>query len=103
VYGIDTYRDLFNDRQLLVLGLLCEATRAAHAEMLYRGMSHERATAIATYLGFAVDRVADRNSSFSSWDWKEIKIRNTFPQQAIRMVWNYTEIDPFCKISGSWD
>ena len=26
VYGIDTYRDLFNDRQLLILGLLSEAT-----------------------------------------------------------------------------
>lgn len=103
VYGIDTYRDLFNDRQLLVLGLLSEATRAAYVEMQSRGMSHERATAIATYLGFAVDRVADRNSSFCSWDWKAINIRNTFPQQAIRMVWNYTEINPFGKISGSWD
>jgi putative DNA methylase len=103
VYGIDTYRDLFNDRQLLVLGLLCEATRAAYTEMLSRGMNRERATAITTYLGFAVDRVADRNSSFCSWDWKAINIRNTFPQQAIRMVWNYTEINPFSKISGSWD
>ena len=30
VYGIDTLRGLFNDRQLYVLGTLCEAVRAAH-------------------------------------------------------------------------
>ena len=38
VYGIDTFRGLFNDRQLYVLGSLCEAVRAAHAQMLDEGM-----------------------------------------------------------------
>jgi putative DNA methylase len=34
VYGIDTFRGLFNDSQLYVLGSLCEAVRAAHDQML---------------------------------------------------------------------
>ena len=38
VYGIDTFRGLFNDRQLYVLGSLCEAVRAAHDQMLAEGM-----------------------------------------------------------------
>src|SRR5206468_2011936 len=38
VYGIDTFRGLFNDRQLYVLGSLCEAVRAAHKQMLAEGM-----------------------------------------------------------------
>ena len=103
VYGIDTFRGLFNDRQLYVLGTFCEAVRAAHTEMLDDGMDPERARAVATYLGLAVDRVADRNSSFCTWDWRAINVRNTFPQQAIRMAWNYVEIDPLANISGSWD
>jgi len=103
VYGIDTFRGLFNDRQLYVLGSLCEAVRAAHTEMLAHGIEDDRAKAIATYLGLNVDRVADRDSSFCGWDWKAINVRNTFPQQAIRMAWNYTEIDPLAKVSGSWD
>ena len=51
VYGIDTFRGLFNDRQLYVLGLMCEAVRAAHEEMLTNRMEPERALAISTYLG----------------------------------------------------
>jgi adenine-specific DNA methylase len=102
VYGIDTFRGLFNDRQLYVLGSLCEAVREAHAGMLEQGMEAERAKAVATYLGLCVDRVADRNSSFCGWDLGYEKVRNTFPQQAIRMTWDYTEIDPLSDGSGSW-
>ena len=42
---------LFNDRQLYVLGSLCEAVRSAHSEMLAEGMDEERAVALTTYLG----------------------------------------------------
>ncbi len=103
VYGIDNFRDLFNDRQLYVIGSLCEGVRAAHHEMLSEGVEPERAIAIATYLGLCVDRIADRNSSFCGWDIGYEKVRNTFPQQAIRMTWDYTEIDPLCGGSGSWE
>jgi putative DNA methylase len=103
VYGIDTFRGLFNDRQLFVLGSFCGAVRAAHEEMLALGIERERATAIATYLGLCVDRIADRDSSFCGWDVSRETVRNTFPQQAIRMIWDYTEIDPLSSSSGSWD
>lgn len=102
VYGIDSFRGLFNDRQLYVLATFCEAVRAAHGAMLQAGMEEDRARAVATYLGLCVDRVADRNSTFCSWDWKAINIRNTFPQQAIRMTWNYTELYPLADVSGGW-
>lgn len=102
VYGIGTFRGLFNDRQLYVLGTLCEAVRTAHQEMLAEGVEQERALAVATYLGLCVDRIADRNSSFCGWDVGREMVRNTFPQQAIRMAWDYTEIDPLGNGSGSW-
>ena len=41
VYGIDTFRGLFNERQLYVLGTLCQAVRTAHEEMLAEGMEPE--------------------------------------------------------------
>ena len=107
IYGIDTFSGLFNERQLYVLGTFCEAVRAAHAEMIGEGMEYNRATALATYLGFCVDRIADRNSSFCTWGLNPggfaASVRNTFPQQAIRMAWNYVEIDPLQQGSGSWD
>jgi adenine-specific DNA methylase len=102
VYGIDTFRGLFNDRQLYVLGSLCEAVRAAHAEMLSDGIDPARAEAIATYLGLLVDRIADYDSSFCGSHVTLEAIRNTFPQQAIRMAWDYVEIDPMGKGPGNW-
>lgn len=102
VYGIDTFRGLFNDRQLYVLGSLCEAVRAAHAQMLDEGMQPDRAVAVATYLGLCVDRIADYDSSFASWATSGEFQRSTFPRQAIAMVWDYVEIDPFQDVSGSW-
>ena len=102
VYGIDTFRGLFNDRQLYVLGSLCEAVRAAHDQMLDEGMQPERAVAIATYLGLCVDRIADYDSSFTSWVPGGEFHAHTFPRQAIAMVWDYVEIDPLQDISGSW-
>jgi putative DNA methylase len=103
VYGIDTFRGLFNDRQLYVLGSLCDSVRAAHAEMINQGMDPDRAVALSTYLGLCVDRIADYNSSFCGWHVSGEFIRNTFARQAIAMVWDHTEIDPFQEISGNWD
>ena len=103
VYGIDTFRGLFNDRQLYVLGSLCEAVRAGHAQMLGEGMQPDRAVAVATYLGLCVDRIADYDSSFTSWATSGEFQRSTFPRQAIAMVWDYVEIDPLQDISGSWE
>ena len=103
VYGIDTFQALFNDRQLYVLGSLCQAVRAAHGQMLAEGMNPERALAVATYLGLCVDRIADYDSSFCGWNIGRELVRDTFPQQAIRMAWDYTEIDPLGKGPGNWE
>lgn len=103
VYGIDTFRGLFNDRQLYVLGSLCEAVRAAHKEMLTEGMDSDRAVALATYLGLCVDRIADYDSTFCLWATTGDLVAHTFTRQAIAMVWEYPEIDPLGDVSGCWD
>jgi putative DNA methylase len=103
VYGIDTFRGLFNARQLYLLGSLCEAVRSAHDEMLAEGMEAQRAVAVATYLGLCVDKVADYDSTFGGWLPTAEKVGHAFARQALAMVWDYTEINPFENISGSWD
>jgi len=103
VYGIDTFRGLFNDRQLYVLGCLCEAVRAAYEEMISEDMAEERAIAVATYLGLCVDRIADYDSSFTSWITTLEAARDTFARQAIAMVWDYIETDPFGEGPGNWE
>lgn len=103
VYCIDTWRGLFNDRQLLVLGTLARLVREASQEMLAEGMDHGQSRAVCTYLAFAVDKIADYDSSFCSWVAGGEFVAHTFPQQSIRMAWDYPEVDPLASVSGSWD
>ena len=103
VYGIDTFAGLFNTRQLFVLGRLAQGVREAYDEMLRQGVDQEYARALTTYLALLVDRIADYNSSFCGWQTTREFVRNTFPRQAVAMVWDHTEIDPFSESSGNWE
>lgn len=102
VYGIDSWAGLFNDRQLYVLGELASAIRTAHQQMLHSGMDPGYARAVATYLALNLDKVVNRNSSFCGWDTGREAVIQTYPQQSIRMAWDYVEINPLQHVSGSW-
>jgi putative DNA methylase len=103
VYGMDTFYSLFSNRQLYVLGTLCEAARAAHDQMLADGMEPDRAVAVGTYLGFMVDKIADYGSSFTTWRTTVEASRSTFARQAITMAWDYIETYPFHKATEIWE
>jgi putative DNA methylase len=61
------------------------------------------AEAVGVYLACAVDKLLDRNCSFSSWQNIGDKIRGVFARQAIPMVWDYAECNLFSDSSGSFD
>lgn len=102
-YGWSTWRSLFTDRQLVLFTTLSRNIRRAHDAMIDEGTEPVRARAVATYLAFALDKVADRNSAFSSWQPGGEKIRGTFPGQTVQMRWDFCENYPFRTGSGSWD
>ena len=119
-YGLTEYSDLFTNRQLTALttfsALVAEAqakaeTNAAAAGVvndhiaLSAGGSGARAygEAVGVYLAFVIDKMTDYNSSICSWHNSGEKMRNTFGRQAIPMVWDYAEANPFCSSSGSYD
>lgn len=99
-YGFQAVGQLFTDRQLLALLTFCKYVRRAHAEMLAGGMGPDRAKAVATFLAMAVDRVADRCSSLCHWDNSAEKTANTYARQALPMVWDFSETNPFGGSSG---
>ncbi len=102
LYGIQTWGQLFNPRQALALVTFARWVREAHAEMLRQGMDEELAKAVATYLGLAVDRLAEDDSSLCRWNPNSEKIQGTFGRQTIPMVWDYAETNPFGTSVGSW-
>lgn len=100
VYGFSRYRDLFTPRQLLALSTLSAKIRIVHDQAVAQGMEPARAAAMATALAMALNRVADRCSSLCRLDTKNEGGTNTFARQALPMVWDFYEANPFGGASG---
>lgn len=103
LYGGTTWGDLFNARQLLALTTFARLVGEAHVQMHRLGLDTEYSKAIATYLGLAIDRLADYNATVSRWGNDDEGITNTFARQAIPMVWDYGEANPIGSAGGSWE
>ena len=118
-YGLSTFADLFTDRQLVAVttfsDLVSEARETVLKDALAAGMDSDAprfadggtgaqayADAVATYLGLGIGRAADYWSSNATWNSSGEKIRNTFARQAIPMVWDFAESNPFSSASGNW-
>ena len=119
IYGLTRFADHFTNRQLNLLVTLCDiigdcieivSTNAKDAGMpndhisLANGGTGARAygEAVGVYLTFLIDKMADYHSSVCSWHSSGEKMRNTFGRQALPMVWDYAECNPFCSSSGSF-
>ena len=120
-YGMTKWRDLFTDRQLVALttfsDLVAEARERVQHDAEAAGMPDDYiplrnggtgatayAEAVGVYLAFAISKLADRGSNICSWDSspKMEALRNTFGRQAIPMVWDFAEGNPFSASSGNW-
>jgi len=99
-YGLRCFRNLFTPRQLVTLTTFSDLVAEAREQAIAHGASAEYAAAIATYLAFAVDKAADRNSSLCTLERKMNRLTNTFSRQGLPMVWDYAETNPFAEASG---
>jgi adenine-specific DNA methylase len=103
LYGIDTWGKLFNSRQKLALITFTEKVREAHKRMLENGYDEEYARAVVSYLGLAINKLADYNSSLAVWAVAGEFIAHTFGRQALPMVWDYFELNPWSLATGDWN
>jgi putative DNA methylase len=100
-YGLRRYRDLFTLRQLATLCAFAQAVRETYDEMVADGVDQAEAAAVCTYLGLILDRVADYCSTLCQWHNTIQKTNHTFARQALPMVWDFSETNPFSSASGS--
>ena len=71
--------------------------------MLRAGMDSEYAKAVATYLGLTVDKAADFGSTLCILNAEGGRgVAHTFGRQALPMVWDYAESNPFCEQGAGW-
>jgi len=102
-FGITKWSELFTPRQLLSLLTFVKWVRQGHGEMVKTGYFGEQAKAIATALGMWVDRIASQGCSACRWDNSREMVPNAFSRQAIPMVWDFGEVEPFGDASGNAD
>ncbi|MDI6720565.1 MAG: DUF1156 domain-containing protein [Methanomicrobiales archaeon] len=102
-YNLKTWGDLFNPRQQLALVTFADAVRRAHGEMLAGGMEPEFAKAVAGYLGIMIDRLLTFSSTLARIDNTRETISNMFNRQALGMIWDYAELNPFSEATGDWN
>ena len=101
-YGVSHWRELFTPRQLLVLLTLVKHIRKAHAEMVGEGMAAERARALASYFAMAFGRLVIAFNKFSRWEPKDQITRGAIgDRQALKMVYDFSDINPFAKTTGN--
>lgn len=104
-FGLKRPVDLFTDRQLLLLTTLSDLvakTRVSVAGDACKLIDDADAYsgAVATYLGMAVSKLADYNSAMVVWSPGRSQAKSTFARQALPMVWDWVEVNPFADAAG---
>jgi adenine-specific DNA methylase len=102
LYGIKTWGDLFTPRQALALTTLAEAVTAAAEAVEHRTNDVAFSRALRALLACALDRAADHYSSLCAWNPSAEKLQHTFTRQALPLVWDFCEAQPFGRSVGDW-
>ena len=118
-YGFENYSDLFTNRQLTALTTFTELVGEARQQVLEDALAsgmpegeplskggHDAAAyadAVATYLAFAISKLADRGSSLVTWFIGRESTRNTFSRQALPMSWDFVETNALYRGTGTFD
>ena len=102
LYGLTSWGDVFTSRQMLCLLSFASALRRAHDEMINARQSPESALGILSHLALYVDRGADHWSSLCAWNPSGEKLQHTYGRQALPMVWDFSEANPFGGSVGDW-
>lgn len=118
-YGFHTFGDYFTPRQLTALttfsDLVQEVRDQIRCDAVAAGLpadglgldagglgSAAYADALAVYLAFAVDRMANTLCTIARWTSDRQQTVTAFSQQGIAMTWGYPEVNPFAGAAGDY-
>lgn len=111
IYGMTKYGDLFTNRQLEMLTTFSDLVAEVREKVIFdiesknvqKTDTREYADAIATYLAFIVEQVANHSSTICGWNSANTQMRSVFARQALPMSWDYAECNVFSNSSGSFN
>jgi len=92
IYGVERFRDMFNDRQLVSLATLAHCIRQNSASR----------PSINRLLTLAIGKTADLGNSNTRWEPQAECPRQTLARHDLPMAWDYAEGVPIGESSGSF-
>ena len=101
-YGATHWHQLFTERQLTALTTFSDLLEEVDELLTKRGVNEEYANALRTYLALAIGRTAHGGSRFARWQNSGDFVAGVFARQAIPMMWDFAESNPFCSSSQNW-
>jgi putative DNA methylase len=114
-YGMTKWSDLFTKRQTHMLVTLCdlviECRRKIESDLsllsnternVYGTTFAHYADAICVYLTLSISRISQYWSSLTSWHNKGEKLQPVFGRQAVPMIWDFCEGNPFSESTGNF-
>ncbi|HCE56001.1 MAG TPA: hypothetical protein DER05_13815 [Lutibacter sp.] len=95
LWNFNTWGDIYTHRELVFLNKFIEIINKiiSFEDEQYR-------IGIKCYLSILFDRIASRQTSFGLWNTKAETIEHPFGKQAIQMVFDYPESNPFSNSGG---
>ncbi len=101
-YGATHWHQLFTERQLTALTTFSDLLEEVDELVTKHGADEKYTNALRTYLTLAIGREADMCSSFDRWHNSVEAVTGVFGRQAIPMIWDYVESNPFSNSTGNW-
>jgi putative DNA methylase len=103
IYGIDTWRKLYSNRQYLVLLTLAEKIALLENDDELNKLKPNTKKAIITCLALVQSKLADLANDLCTWEPNVPTVQHLYGRQAIGMSWNFAEGNIFGDARGSWN
>lgn len=119
-YGMPLYSDLFTARQLVTLTTFSDLVFEARQKVLNdfltaslgdkssglitdKSFAADYADAVSVYLALCVSKMTAYHCTLGVWRASEGKTGRAFGRQALPMVWDFPECNPFAGAGGDWE
>jgi putative DNA methylase len=99
--GCKTFGDLYNRRQIISIHAFYKILSKLDHNISV--LEPPLLKAVQTGLAFAINRGVSQNTSMSRWDASRLTIKGAFSKQALAVVWDFAEANPFSGGSADWD
>ena len=102
LYGFDTWRKLFTNRQLTAVAAFLVASKDTVQLEQADENSDLWVDGIQAYLALMLDRLVNQNSTISRWHNRGEKVEGTFSRFALPIVWDFAETNPLSATTGGY-